>query len=277
MSEPACSADRRDGYARRQPELTALHRTLSAHWPAFLERANEAGGLPKFVTDEVQAYLRCGLLEHGHALLVCERCGKSRLVGFSCKRRGFCPSCCGRRMNDVALHLTQRVIPEVPVRQWVCSLPWQLRYVLGYDRQLCAAVLGAFVLDQTSKANETRLSMVRAPAACVRSRRREALCTSARQAGPSARTRSRHRSATLRSWLRAPGRAPPWRTGSGRRRAPSNSGQLRGERGFVFDRLVARSGDRGHGTAGLRGSRRVASESRSAARSLRPEHVVFER
>jgi hypothetical protein len=50
-------------------------------------------------------------------------------------------------MNDAALHLTERVIPEVPVRQWVCSLPWQLRYVLGYDRVLCAAVLRAFAVE----------------------------------------------------------------------------------------------------------------------------------
>jgi hypothetical protein len=134
-------------YARRQPELTVLHRTLRAHWPAFVTQAEQLGGLPKFVMREVQAYLDCGLLERGCAALECERCGKSFLVAFSCKCRGFCPSCCGRRMNDAALHLEQCVIPEVPVRQWVCSLPWQLRYVLGYDRTLCAAVLGAFVTE----------------------------------------------------------------------------------------------------------------------------------
>jgi hypothetical protein len=39
----------------------------------------------------------------------------------------------------------QHVLPEVPIRQWVCSLPWRLRYLCGYDRKLCAAVLGAFV------------------------------------------------------------------------------------------------------------------------------------
>jgi len=50
-------------------------------------------------------------------------------------------------MNDAALHLTARVLPEVPVRQWVCSLPWQLRYLLGYDRKLCAAVLSAFATE----------------------------------------------------------------------------------------------------------------------------------
>jgi hypothetical protein len=109
---------RADGYARRQPELTTLHRTLSAHWPAFVEQAEEAGGLPSFVMREVQDCLRCGLPEHGCALLVCLDCGRGVLVAFSCKHRAFCPSCCGRRMSDVAPHLVEHVLPEGPVRQW---------------------------------------------------------------------------------------------------------------------------------------------------------------
>ncbi|HEX7479470.1 MAG TPA: hypothetical protein VF331_16825, partial [Polyangiales bacterium] len=46
-----------------------------------------------------------------------------------------------------SLHLTQCVLPEVPLRHWVCSLPFQLRHLLGYDRELCAAVLNAFVRE----------------------------------------------------------------------------------------------------------------------------------
>ena len=42
---------------------------------------------------------------------------------FSCKRRGFCPSCGARRMAQTAVHLVERVISHVPVRQWVLSLP----------------------------------------------------------------------------------------------------------------------------------------------------------
>ena len=48
-------------------------------------------------------------------------------------------------MTDTALHLVERVLPEVPMRQWVCSLPWDLRCLLGYDRTLCAEALSAFV------------------------------------------------------------------------------------------------------------------------------------
>ena len=48
-------------------------------------------------------------------------CGHDKLVAFSCKRRGFCPSCGARRMAQTAAHLVDHVIPHVPVRQrWSC-------------------------------------------------------------------------------------------------------------------------------------------------------------
>ena len=50
------------------------------------------------------------------------------LVPFSCKRRGFCPSCAGRRMAQTAAHLVEQIIPWVPTRQWVVSVPVPLRY-----------------------------------------------------------------------------------------------------------------------------------------------------
>ena len=39
------------------------------------------------------------------------------------------------------------LISALPVRQWVCSLPWRLRVLLGYDRRLRADVLEAFVVE----------------------------------------------------------------------------------------------------------------------------------
>jgi hypothetical protein len=142
---PCAALTRADGYERRQPEETLLYQLVREHWPRFLERAEEQGGLPRFVVREFEEYLRCGLPEHGLVQLACRRCGHEMLVAFSCKRRGFCPSCLGRRMSDVAAHLVDEVLPEVPVRHWVCSLPWRLRAVLGYDRLLCADVLDAFI------------------------------------------------------------------------------------------------------------------------------------
>jgi hypothetical protein len=47
-------------------------------------------------------------------------------------------------MSDTAAHLVDRVFPQVPVRQWVLSVPHALRYRLAYDAQLVSAVLGIF-------------------------------------------------------------------------------------------------------------------------------------
>jgi hypothetical protein len=100
---------------------------------------------PCFVARELRAYLRCGVLAHGFVRVPCDACGIDRVVPFSCKGRGFCPSCGGRRMADTAAHLVERVIPEAPVRQWVLSLPFSLRYRIAYDASLTNAVLGIFV------------------------------------------------------------------------------------------------------------------------------------
>jgi hypothetical protein len=48
-------------------------------------------------------------------------------------------------MADTAAHLVDRVLPRVPVRQWVLSLPFGLRYRLAHDRALTAEVLRVFV------------------------------------------------------------------------------------------------------------------------------------
>jgi len=144
--EASCAegSARRDGYERRRPETTDLYKVVAEHWPAFRDRADEQGGLPRFVEKEFEEYLSCGILERGLARLICGVCGQEMVVAYSCKRRGFCPSCIGRRMSDVAAHLVDEVLPEVPMRHWICSLPWRLRCAVGFDRHLCADVLGAF-------------------------------------------------------------------------------------------------------------------------------------
>ena len=51
---------------------------------------------------EFEAYLKCGRLEHGFLRVRCTECRAERPVAFSCKRRGFCPSCEARRMVESA-------------------------------------------------------------------------------------------------------------------------------------------------------------------------------
>ena len=120
-------------YERRRPEQTTLYRLVQAHAATFFADVEAATGasLPEFVKDEFDAYLECGILAHGFLRLHCSDCGHDKLVAFSCKRRGFCPSCGARRMAQTAAHLVDHVIPHVPVRQWVLSLPFPLRLLLA--------------------------------------------------------------------------------------------------------------------------------------------------
>lgn len=47
-------------------------------------------------------------------------------------------------MTERAAHLVDAVLPRVPVRQWVLSLPHGLRYLLAWNHSLCSAVLGVY-------------------------------------------------------------------------------------------------------------------------------------
>ena len=128
---------------RHRPEQTTLYRLVQQHAATFIAETEAATGaeLPRFVKDEFDAFLECGIRAHGFLRLHCGECGHDKLVAFSCKRRGFCPSCGARRMAQTAAHLVDRVIPNVPVRQWVLSLPIPLRLLLAAQPKLVTPVL----------------------------------------------------------------------------------------------------------------------------------------
>jgi len=71
----------------------------------------------------------------------CIDCGHDKLVAFSCKCRGFCPSFGLRRMSQTAAHLVEHVIPRAPVRLRVLSLPIPLRLLLAAQPVLITPVL----------------------------------------------------------------------------------------------------------------------------------------
>src|SRR5215813_7924071 len=135
-------------YRPRDAEHAMLYRVIDEHLDAFLETARrhaDGAALPAFVEQEFRDFLTCGVLAHGFARLRCTGCALERLVPFSCKGRGFCPSCGGRRMTECAARLVDEVLPQVPVRQWVLSVPYRLRYLLAWDHALARAVLGVYV------------------------------------------------------------------------------------------------------------------------------------
>ena len=137
-----------DDYQPREAEATVLHQVVKEHLATFVEdasRRSDGAGLPRFVERELSRFLECGVLANGFARVRCGDCRFERLVPFSCKGRGFCPTCGGRRMVERAAHLVDEVLPVVPVRQWVLSLPHQLRYLVAWNHGLCRAVLAVYV------------------------------------------------------------------------------------------------------------------------------------
>jgi hypothetical protein len=131
-------------YRRREPTATALYPIVQHHLESFLAQAeadSRGDPVPRWAEDDFRAYLRCGILAHGFARARCGDCGAERLVAFSCKGRGVCPSCNTRRMVEVAAQLSDHVLPPLPVRQWVFSLPKRLRPFLPGDPSLTGAVL----------------------------------------------------------------------------------------------------------------------------------------
>jgi hypothetical protein len=133
-------------YRPRRPEEGVLYRVVAENIESFLARQQDRERVvPRFVERELRAFLECGVLARGFLRVHCDACGLDRVLPYSCKCRGFCPSCGGRRMASTAAHLVDRVFPEVPVRQWVLSVPFPLRYRLAYDSSLVRDVLQIFV------------------------------------------------------------------------------------------------------------------------------------
>ncbi len=78
----------------RLPERTLLYLLVEEYYPAFkAHQATQGNALPGYVAQEFEGYLKCGRLEYGFLRVGCDTCHAEHLVAFSCKRRGFCPSC----------------------------------------------------------------------------------------------------------------------------------------------------------------------------------------
>ena len=103
-------------YERHRPESTGLYQSVARAWPKIeMDYAVTDQSISPHVTAEFERYKRCGILDHGFVRLYCKDCQAERVIGFSCKGRGFCPACGSRRAFQKADRIEREVWPRARV------------------------------------------------------------------------------------------------------------------------------------------------------------------
>jgi len=128
-------------YRPRHPERTVLYRVLFHHFDRFLteyeSRFERAYGFFRPIVKEVvERYLDCGNPKCGFARIRCPECREERLVMFSCRTRGFCPSCHAKRLEEWGEWMRETLLLDVAYRQVVFTIPKRLRVFFKFDRRL---------------------------------------------------------------------------------------------------------------------------------------------
>ena len=102
-------------YLRHRPEDTLLYKVVQENVATVFQRIEADGKtLPKFVRQEFDAFLDCGILAKGFLRLRCDSCARELLVAFSCKKRGFCSLCRIRHKEHYADCLIMPTIQVFP-------------------------------------------------------------------------------------------------------------------------------------------------------------------
>jgi hypothetical protein len=132
-------------YVVRTPYKTDLHALIRENYrQVFFDKEAQGTHLPFHLEREFKKYLTCGISSYGMARFQCPCCQKDKFVAFSCKGRTICPSCTGRRTADMAKHLLEEVIPNIPVRQFVLSMPYTYRFLLATRPEFLRKALAIF-------------------------------------------------------------------------------------------------------------------------------------
>ncbi len=148
-------------YRARNPLKNPLNRLVQdnlAEFDAWLKEP-PAGKLrphPGVITA-LEKFTECGVLRYGAVRYRCPGCGHDVFVAFSCKRRGLCPSCDGKRSAIMVAAALDRLLPPARYRQWVLVIPKRLRYFVnalpelaGYLSKLLAREINRYLKQKAA-------------------------------------------------------------------------------------------------------------------------------
>jgi hypothetical protein len=132
-------------YRQRHPERTIFYRVMFHYFEEFVSEyenrfEREYGYFRPVIKEVVEKYLDCGNPKCGFARIRCPDCGTERLLTFSCKVRGFCPSCHSKRREEWGEWMRESLVLDVPHRQVVLTIPKMLRVFFKYKRSLLSAL-----------------------------------------------------------------------------------------------------------------------------------------
>ena len=104
-------------YRQRHPERSVFYRVLFHYFESFLLEyesrfEREYGYFRPIIQEVVDRYLDCGNPMCGFARIRCPDSGEERLLMFSCKTHGFCPSC-GAQMRIIAFIEDPKAIDKI--------------------------------------------------------------------------------------------------------------------------------------------------------------------
>jgi len=126
-------------YTPRDPERSLVRELLrkkaakvQALWSRYEPRF---GPWRKRFETVIERFFACGMLSLGFSLYRCDGCGHELKLPFSCKTR-FCPSCVRKRMTRWSDWLTSELLLDLPHRQWVLTVPVELRRHFAQKRWL---------------------------------------------------------------------------------------------------------------------------------------------
>ncbi|EQB87693.1 hypothetical protein M918_07530 [Clostridium sp. BL8] len=86
---------------------TIIKEIFLDHWDRFKKLYR--GKIRKNVIVEVEKMMNCGSLNNGFIEFICEACGKTKRLGFTCKSR-FCNSCGKVRVDNWTEDLIAKLI-----------------------------------------------------------------------------------------------------------------------------------------------------------------------